>query len=270
MDENSRNRYNRIMLDVFKAFDAFCTAKGLDYFAAGGTALGAVRHKGFIPWDDDIDVYMLRKDYERFLSLRSELPEPYKVLALGDKGCIYPFAKMYDGTTKLVEVESFPECRIGVFIDIFPLDEVSGSFEEIAARHDRDRVYYDDFIRAQRKFSLASCRKWLDKGMHKTIFYSLLPAFLKRRQIKKFLAMHEVWKNEKGDRLKVHFCVYTAERETYEKEWFTSWHYVPFEDTQIRICDHYDEYLTRLFGDYMTPPPPEKRTPHHNTYSLEL
>lgn len=115
-----------------KSFDRLCTDNQLQYFASSGTAIGAIRHKGFIPWDDDIDVYMPRADYNRLMLLRKTLSgSGYAIKDLGDNEYIYAFAKYYDARTTIIETNEFPKCVIGVYIDIFPLDEVDGTYDEI-------------------------------------------------------------------------------------------------------------------------------------------
>ena len=100
----------------------------LSYYAAYGTALGAIRHGGIIPWDDDIDVWMPRKDYERFLALRPSLVDTsFEILDIQDKGYYLYFAKFCDKNTTLIEREGEPV--IGLYIDIFPLDNYDASKE---------------------------------------------------------------------------------------------------------------------------------------------
>ena len=112
----------KIELDILRAFRSFCEKNSLRYFLAYGTLLGAVRHGGFIPWDDDIDVAMPRTDYERFL--KEFRDERYEVYDLSKKGYFYPFAKLCDTTTVLIEEMSVKN-SIGVYIDIFPMDGIA-------------------------------------------------------------------------------------------------------------------------------------------------
>lgn len=270
MDEDFKIEYKRILLGVLKAFDTFCSANGLDYYAAGGTAIGAVRHKGMIPWDDDIDVYMLRKDYDRFVGLRSQLPDPYRLMAFGDKNCIYTGAKMYDSSTELIEKEAYRRCRLGIFVDIFPLDEVCGTLDSIKKKKLEFEEKHKDFLRYFSCFSINNARLWWKNGMYRTLFLSILPRFLKYNLFRDFIDYSGKWAAEKGDMLNFHACTYPIEKEIYPKEWFSSWHYVPFEDTSIRVSSQNHEYLTQLFGDYMTPPPVEKQLPPHDLYYVNL
>ena len=116
-------RWNAVIIDVLSVFIRICEAQGLRYFCAGGTAIGAVRHQGMIPWDDDIDVFMPRPDYDRFLVLAAQsMPEGYEVLSpYATKDYPMYFAKMCNARTTLLENERIP-CVFGLYIDIFPLD----------------------------------------------------------------------------------------------------------------------------------------------------
>ena len=113
----------RIQLDLLIAFDKFCAANELHYSLDYGTLLGAVRHQGFIPWDDDIDISMPRPDYDRFLSLTKNGLGIYEVRS-GEytPGYFYPIAKMIDPRTILVEHTIGDAHIMGVYLDIFPLD----------------------------------------------------------------------------------------------------------------------------------------------------
>ena len=119
------------LLSMAKVFHAFCVENGLQYYMLGGTMLGAVRHKGFIPWDDDMDFGMPRKDYDRFLKLAEEkLPAPFEVTCYKNvaKTPIH-YAKQIDGSATLVE-DSYHDFVEGLYIDIFPLDATGMSFAD--------------------------------------------------------------------------------------------------------------------------------------------
>lgn len=113
-----------IELDILLAFHDYCEQKGLSYMLYYGTLLGAVRHQGFIPWDDDIDVVMPRDDYEAFFrSFPCDSSfETIKLISYRDRSSIYPFIKLVDTRTEVVEDFVDPRYKTGVWIDIFPMD----------------------------------------------------------------------------------------------------------------------------------------------------
>ena len=128
-------------LEILKAFIRVCDKHNLEYFLVYGTALGAIRHKGFIPWDDDIDVAMPRKDYEEYIKLQNEYEgTPYFIQTFKTDPCyIYNYAKLRDSSTTFLE-NAFKNHRInqGVFIDIFPVDGMSrevGDREKIGKKN---------------------------------------------------------------------------------------------------------------------------------------
>lgn len=146
---NDFKRYKEILLKSLKYFDNFCNKHNLLYYAAYGTALGAIRHHGFIPWDDDIDVFMPRKDYEKLLSLKEEIKKDhYYVFDPSDQGYYKQFAKMVDMKTSLWELKEIP-FMIGVFIDIFPLDFSPLGFRNAILLKKKHTSYYWNLKRAE-------------------------------------------------------------------------------------------------------------------------
>ena len=122
---NLENKYKIILLQTMIDFIKLCEEYNLKYVAAFGTVLGAIRHKGLIPWDDDIDVYMPRKDYEELLKLKDTLQNTtYQIFDITDDNYYLPYAKFCNKNTSLWEVKELP-CIIGTFIDIFPVDEIN-------------------------------------------------------------------------------------------------------------------------------------------------
>ena len=122
------NALQEKQLNILKYFIKVCEKHNLQYFLVGGSTLGAIRHKGFIPWDDDIDVGMPRKDYDKFVELQSEFEgTPYFIQTFKTDPCyIYNYGKLRDSSTTFIE-NTFKQHRInhGVWIDIFPIDGFS-------------------------------------------------------------------------------------------------------------------------------------------------
>lgn len=275
MDSHVLKLYKQKLVEIMAGFDAFCSANGYSYFACSGTAIGAVRHHGFIPWDDDIDVYMPREDYDRLMANRQVLNgSNYAIKTLGDDGYIYAFAKFYDVNTTLVELKRFPTCVIGVYIDIFPLDEVSGTFTEIQRKKNLYDKYYTAFQDTYRKFCLKDFIYFLYHIRGKRCMELLQIPFMsditKKKVREKFLRFEQEWAKDKGDKVMAHSCVYSLEKELFPKDWFTGYQLYDFENIKIRLTTNNDQYLTKLFGDYMTPPPMKKRISTHAHYYLNL
>lgn len=257
------------LLDNLKFFQAFCKEHGLRYIGCGGTVLGAVRHKGFIPWDDDIDLYMPRADYERFLSLSEELrSRGYEVQTVADKGYYCPFGKLSDLRSTVWEFERLPFI-MGVSIDLFPLDEFDESDEVITARQYRSHYYFDKYINAVSRYSCKTWRRALcdalkgrihQLGLHvlnlwrKTHPQHYLDGFVQYE--KQFIGGH-------GPKC---VCLPQWEGKIFRTEWFEDVIELPFEDTTVTCPRDYDAYLRLLYGDYMQLPPEDRRIQHPHFY----
>ncbi len=178
MEETTLIEYKKKLRQVMKAFIAFCDEHDLNYYVSGGTAIGVVRHQGIIPWDDDIDVYMLRPDYEKFLSLRDTLSKSKYEITDFTNGS-YPlqvFAKFSDKTTTVWEYKDSPYIT-GVWVDVFPLDQASENFaneREIALDY---KWTIDFYRRSCHKHSLKSLWQDLTQDSVKTFVSSLKDIF---------------------------------------------------------------------------------------------
>ena len=270
---NSEIEYKKKLLETFKAFDAFCRKHDIKYYAAYGTLIGAVRHHGIIPWDDDIDVTMIREDYDRFISLRRELESSkYEIVDPSNPGYYLSYAKFVDKTTTLWEVEQY-EYIIGVFIDIFPLDHVEGNIETLKGRHKKFFNICNCHFSGYQNLLCKSSLKKLSLSHPRGIIYWLYLLTLKIRKkyySQKFWEYESQLRTSKGDKLLCFDIQYAIEKELFKSEWFEKQIRVPFENTEICIMEGYDQYLTQIYGDYMTFPPVEERVSHHYHYFLDL
>lgn len=273
LSSQDKVKYKEILCETMKAFIAFCEKHGLRYYACAGTCLGAIRHKGIIPWDDDIDVLMPRKDYNKFLALKSCLVDSsYEIVDPSDKGYYLSFAKFVNANTTIFEVREYPFI-LGIFIDVFPLDEVGDAemakklFEEktiawwnYACKLVRfvPSVFFDNVSRLKLKTALHYLKN------------SLFGNFYKKKLYLKFLAIEKNIQQQKGDKWMFYSGGYGFDKELCDKEWFGEGVKVPFEDFSIVVPTNYEAYLKHIYKDYMTPPPVEKRVSHHNQYFVDL
>lgn len=146
--------YKKSLLQTFKAFDYFCRKHGITYYAGGGTLIGAVRHKGIIPWDDDIDVLMLKEDYDKFIALKQECSNSdYRILDYHDSGYYLPYAKFVDANTTIWEVKEFPYV-IGTFIDVFPLYHSYGNVNEVQLQVYQYKKAFFNYLLGIRAYSI--------------------------------------------------------------------------------------------------------------------
>lgn len=243
----------QIQMGILDHVHHFCEAHNLRYFLSSGTLIGAVRHKGYIPWDDDIDIYMPRKDYEQFLQIYHDENGRYKAIdPQRDSHYYYTFAKVVDLRTKMVEDET-DGYEIGVFMDIFPVDYVTDDLQE------RERVF------KQKKlwYKIRRCKISNSNPLQSRlayIVYKCWPMTVKQieRKIRRLIVLEEPTHTvcnmtEAGPKIKGCFPA----------EDIASSVDIEFEGKTYKTMVGYKDYLERTYGDYMTLPPVEQRVTHH-------
>ena len=251
------------LLEVFRFAKELFQRHNLRYIGCGGTVLGAVRHKGFIPWDDDIDLYMPRKDYERLLGMKDEFKgSGYELLWLDTPGYYMPFAKIADLRSTVWEFKHLP-FLFGVSIDIFPLDEFDEPDKVITARQYRSHHYFDKYLNAVSHYTFHDMWHALCKADVHRLGVQVLSKWrgrCPRKYLEAFWHFEEGYKhNGEGPKC---VCVTQWEGRIFRSEWFKDVIEVPFEDTSLTIPRDYDSYLRTLYGNYMQLPPEEKRISH--------
>ena len=273
LDNNSIDQYKSHLLKLFEKFVSFCEDYSINYFCTGGTMLGAVRHHGLIPWDDDIDLFMMREDYEKLISLKSEL----KQRNIGIEGiqCNDQFAvflKIWDMNTTLWEFEEIPYVY-GVFIDIFPLDYSDDTQAQFLKKYKKRRRLYLLYQLSQMNFSVKTIKNRLLQKDYKFVTKEIMSLMVPRifRGAIRSMLLKEDRRNQKpqGRFLASYYGDYW-EREYLKKEWFDNFVLVDFETFKAKIPVGYDGYLSQIYHDYMKLPPKEKQITHHYHYFLDL
>ncbi len=250
---------------ALKKFDEICRENGLRYSIEYGTLIGAVRHKGFIPWDNDIDVSMPRADYEKLMALKYN-DGRYEIKSYRySKNYYYIIAKLSDNTT-LIKEENRDGQELGVFIDIFPADLVSERFyhkhydmlDKIIPRLDK---FYGRFgPNNDTPNSELSLKKIFAKYAHKAVLPFAKPVL---SMVDRFFA------SEKGDYYVFFLHNFTGIRNSFDNTLFDSFVTLEFEGISVTAFAQYDKRLTMVYGDYMTLPPEEDRQRHaYETYYL--
>ena len=262
MENELLRKVQLTQLEMMKVIHNICIDNGITYYLCGGTTLGAIRHKGFIPWDDDLDIVLPRKDYDKLMEvLEIQLPPAYWLQNYStDPSYWQPFAKIRKKGTvyKEVGMESIDDEKCGVWIDIFPLD--------IVKKPNSLRLKLRKFMVQTIGFSL---RKRIFGLKYSAFSRRYIPAIcmwgcIPLDKLKKFQV--KLMKGKCCDKFSYFASLsssYNIRKETYPCSWFDSGVSVPFEDTQFMIPKNYDSYLTQLFGDYMQLPPVEKRKGHN-------
>lgn len=265
--------YKRKLLETFKEAIKFLDDNNLTWWAYAGTAIGAVRHHGMIPWDDDIDIFMPYDDYCRLQNMSHELDDTKLEVYKPFQGDYYvPYVKIADKNSTISELERYRFVG-GVWIDVFPLYKTNASHEEYwgyvkkygryMERYQGGKMHFvwSDLIFYIKGFHLSNFKIWLKSlTVHKLIRQK------NKAQFKLFLdSIH----NPEGKNYMFPFT-YMHSLNLFPIEWFRETCEMEFEDFKVKMPIDFDKILTRLYGDYMTPPPPEKRGSTHSFYFVDL
>ena len=263
-------RYKELLLQTYKVFANYCKEGGIHFFAAGGTMIGAVRHHGFIPWDDDIDVYMKRPDYDRFISLRNLLKgTDYEIIDPDTDGYYCSMAKFSHRNSTIWEFQGIPFV-FGAFIDVFVLDYEEGSYNEVVKKRMNYAKKVNLYFITSNDHSYKEIKNlFLHRDFVKTIWY-----FFHKLLFRTFHPLlTKQLKNHSGNNQGEWLVAYTGtsgEKDLFRTEWFSDSITYPFEDTSIEVPSGYDPFLTAMFGDYMTLPSAEQQHSHHSLFYYNL
>lgn len=270
MDRITLRKIQKSELNILKTFIRCCHKLNVKYFLVGGTLLGAVRHKGFIPWDDDIDVGMLRKDYEIFLKhAQAILPSYYFIQCIdSEPELLFNFAKIRDSRTTFIET-SLGKLKInhGVYIDVFPLDYYP---EDLAAQKKVDRAKKKLNLRIRKEFVIPIENR---QSTIKEFIFKLIGAALsvKYPNVRTAILEREaLYKSCHASNLVTNHGGAWGKKEIVPVSWFGEGTVALFEGVKVNIPKCYDELLTQLYGNYMQLPPKDKRVPHHYTDVIDL
>ena len=255
-------------LEMLRYFKAFCEEHHLLFYLCGGCCIGALRNGGFIPWDDDVDVFMPREDYEKLKELWPKFADTKRY------ACLYPnadvvlrhlFLSISDNETTMIKPHQQDlDISHGVVLDVLPLDGCPTGIRR------KIQVFW------ALVYSIY-CAQLVPKNHGGAM--SLLGRFLLTVVPSKRLR-YKIWRMAERHMTKyrIEDCPYITElcsgphymKNEYPKEAFLSAVYRPFEGDMMPLPQGYDEYLKMAFGDYMTPPPKEKQSPHHDILFYDL
>ncbi|WP_268912873.1 LicD family protein [Lentilactobacillus sp. SPB1-3] len=254
-------RIQAIELQSYKFFRDLCEKNNLKYFALGGTLLGAIRHRGFIPWDDDMDIGLPREDYDKLLQIVATQLSDTKYFfqtPFSDDNYALSYGKLLNRHTYIEEKNNYNDAKKGVFIDVFPIDKISTSVEKQRAQMQKIR-------RLDSRLYLKLRYNFIDNPIKR--FYSPLSD--------QQLATAAEFKNQREETMRTYndndnwqIAKNLASQYEYDAEIFTAEQLdniveVPFEDTKIPIFADYDTVLTNIYHDYMTLPPENQQVSKH-------
>ena len=248
-------------LGIMEYIHETCQKIGVKYFLAYGSLIGAVRHKGFIPWDDDMDICMLREDYEKLQDYLIANPdERYEVMSYKNNlNYVYPFMKVQDNHTYLLEEDVRIDSNMGIYVDIFPVD----GYE--------DDVNFKSKMTKLIKKRQLSCYTFKGITNTKSVLNSLIRyisviIFYFTNTNKYVAQIEKLAKSRKvSDYEEVDYLIYKdMNKPVWRREWLEQVTTGTFEGKKFTIPKKYHEILTSDYGDYMQLPPVEQRLSHHD------
>ena len=254
------------LLSMLKWFDSYCEQHKICYYIAGGSLLGAVRHGGFIPWDDDIDIIIPRSDYEKLINTfdsqgsQYELESPY----CGNKDFLFSYSKLYDNSTTLTE-NAKVQCTRGIYIDLFPLDGVGDANWE---------KNYSKFDRLNMLLMTRTCSIRKGRGLLKNLSVLLM------RMVPGFVLDNKklsIMVDKVASQIDYESSVYVGNlmgayrsKEIIKKDIIGKPTRYRFENIYVNGPEKYDEYLTHIYGDWRQIPPEDKRHGAHSYLYVDL
>lgn len=266
MDTMTLRKVQLIQLEIAKEIVRVCEENGIKVFLDSGSLLGAVRHKGFIPWDDDLDLGMLREDYERFCKIApTALGKDYYWQTWDrDEQYALPFGKVRKRGTKYVETRSGRFKENGFYVDILLYDN--------APKNESEQKQLTTKLAKILSCIMMKCKytPWIvnNKTDWKVricfFYYQFISAFKKKADLIREYEKTVLEVDSTG-------LVYEqAFRKYYKKEWFDEIVWLDFENTKMPVIKNYHEWLTTAYGDYMTPPPENKRGNQHEIIEIDF
>lgn len=263
--DNQLRQCQLLQLNIAKEVKRICEKHNIKYFLNAGTLLGAIRHGGFIPWDDDLDIGMLRAEYDKFLEIAPvELNKKYFLQTWdSDPNYAMPFAKIRLNGTKYIEYNSRNvDIHKGIYIDVFPYDRIPDNNLRRIIQKYKSKFYWHLLLNKS-KYEYVSEKQYVKR---------LMCGLLKKiATIYSYKNLHDrfykimVKYNQTSTKKVVTFGGASSfEKESLEYEWIKEVIEKSFENTTFFIPKSWDEYLVHFYGDYMTPPPIDKRYEGHN------
>lgn len=250
----------QIQLDILKSVDCFCRDNSIDYSIAFGTLLGAVRHRGFIPWDDDVDIMMTRENYEKFRSLYKSKNYPFVDLK-NDETHPVSMGKVYDSRTYFYYKRSMRR-KYGLFIDVFPFDRVPEDTDERMLWLKKVRRYITYNYYKNNTFSYILSRS----SIKKRLFGCIVKFFASGRLIhKKLESLYIKYQNIDSGFLSVPavMVIKNNQSKLFPESLFDHYISIEFEGVTFQCIKDYDKFLKIFYGDYMQLPPVEQRVGKH-------
>lgn len=257
----------KISVDILVYIDKLCRSNNINYSIFYGSLIGVERHKGYIPWDDDLDIVMPRPDYQKLLDLLSKQDEFILLSPETSENYRYAFAKLVDPRTKAISKQYYgsEDANLGVYVDIFPIDGFPTDLDERKKFGDLCEQYRANMLMTLNK-SYAISRSWIKARLKRVILYPKYKRVLKNGDYnfwkQKYEAIVASYPFEEAE-----YCGYMEFINevwgVFPTEWFKHYEEVEFEGHKFLSIKDREKFLTLRYGNYMELPPEEERVTHH-------
>lgn len=263
-------KLHNCQLIIAREIKRLCDKHNIKYFIIAGTLLGAIRHGGFIPWDDDMDVGMLREDYEKFIKVaKTDLGGDFFLqTSETDKNYGLPFAKILLNDTVLVEASAGSDAKKGIFVDVFPFD-VAPENEADRENHNKKTYIYKRLLLAKLNYNVCVKNDYVKRAVY--FILKIMSSFYSHdKLVQKLEGEITRYNNSKTEDIVNIGGAYGYKKETIKADWVRDTVEIPFEDMTLSAPVDYIKYLETFYGDYMTPPPEDKRYNRHSVTELDF
>lgn len=251
------DEHKTILKNIFEYINEVCRQNNIKYSLIGGSLIGAVRNGGIIPWDDDIDIILTKPEYDRLIEVLKGRKGRYIVLTPEDNTYRYPFAKVVDSKTELVEPEIKKIDNYGVFIDVF-------YYVGLPEDNKKAIKYINKMKKYKKLLTVSSSTGYNEHFIKRFVRIIIGKIFNYKKVINGYIKYVNKYPFNDAKKVISVWPVYKPEKEIIEKKWLSSYTDILFENISSSIFSDYDDILKTTFGNYMTPPPEEKRVSHHN------
>lgn len=266
MKQLNINEIHKIELNLLDKIDEICRKNNLRYSLCAGTLLGAVRHKGFIPWDDDADIMMPRPDYNRFIELCKNISDDYKMFSYEkNRNWTRLLGRFTYTKTQMKSTESVFKNRSfvnhGLYIDIFPIEVLGNDKENIEKYFNENKIYRQMLDVKRSVYSFTPHYPY--KNILKNFIFGIKTRFVSKDKI--FHALYDPFSKFTFDSSEFVGNIYSSGyglKQIHERKMFEEYIELEFEGRKYKCIKDYDTYLKRLYKNYMELPPESSRIPH--------
>ena len=251
----------KLMLKMLKFVDEICRKNNIKYSLFGGSLIGAIRHKGYIPWDDDIDIILTKDNYDKLIKILDQETGRYQTLKFGEGGERFGFIKLVDTKTQLVELDhSYRSDKYGIFVDIFCFVPIPNDLNNRKRQYRQLKLFRSLYIRNKLSFK-GNTVKELIHVFGRNIISRVIGYQMINKLFSKILNRYI---DENTDYVLDNWPTYGFEKDIQLKKNIEEYIDAKFEGLNVMIFKNYDEILRTTYGNYMELPPKSERVPKHN------